>query len=88
MQQQPAIATVHRRNTETHETSGTVAQLMGDPVPFGNGIGAKQHSSYFTVSRTVETAVKGPQGEDEPVPPRLGERRWVRTRTTALESAP
>ena len=61
MQKQPPIATVHHRNTKTHEASRAIAQFMGDPVPFRNGIGAKQRSGNLTVSRAVETAIKSAQ---------------------------
>jgi hypothetical protein len=88
MQKQPPIATVHHRNTKPHEASRAIAQFMGDPVSLRNGIGAKQSSSNFTVSRAIETAIKGAQGEDEPVSTDLGKRRWVGAWTAAVERAP
>src|SRR5260370_8336244 len=88
MQQQPAIATVHHRNTKTHEASRAIAQFMRDPLPLRNGIGAKQRSSNFPVSRAIETAIKAAQGEDEPVPARLGKCSWVGAWTATVERAP
>jgi hypothetical protein len=88
MQKQPPIATVHHRNTKTHKATRAIAQFMGDPISLRNGIGAKQRSSNFAVSRAVETAIKGAQGEDEPVSADLGKRRWVWARTATVERAP
>ena len=87
MQKQPAIATVHHRNTKTHEASRAIAQFMGDPISLRNGIGAKQRSSNFAVSRAIETAIKGAEGEDEPVSAVLGKRRWVGARTATVAQA-
>ena len=40
------------------------------------------------MSRAIETAIEGAQGEDEPVSADLGERRRVGAWTTAVERAP
>jgi hypothetical protein len=88
MQKQPPIATVHHRNTKTHEASGTIAQFMGDPISLRNGIRTKQRSSNFTVSRAIETAIKAAQGEDEPVSADLGKCCWVGAWAATVERAP
>ena len=88
MQKQPAIATVHHRNTKTHEASRAIAQFMGDPIPLRNGIGAKQRSSNLTMSGAVETAIKSAKGEHESVYPGLRKRRRVRARIAAVECPP
>src|SRR5260370_39356977 len=88
MQKQPAIATVHHRNTKTHEASRAIAQFMRDPIPLRNGIGAKQRSSNFPVRRAIETAIKAAQGEDEPVPADLRKCCWAGAWTATLARAP
>jgi hypothetical protein len=88
MQKQAPISTIHHRNTKPHEASRAIAQFVGDPILLRNGIGAKQRSSNFTVSRAIETAIKAAQGEDEPVSADLGKCRWVGARTATVERAP
>jgi hypothetical protein len=40
------------------------------------------------MSRAIETAIKGAEGEDEPVSTDLGKRRWVGAWTATVERAP
>src|SRR5260370_41314367 len=88
MQKQPAIATVHHRNTKTHEASRAIAQFMRDPIPLRNGIGAKQRNSNFPVSRAIETAIKAAQGEDEPVSADPRKCHWGRAWRATLKRRP
>ena len=88
MQKQATIATVHHGHPQTHEASRAIAEFMRDPVPFWNGICAKQHRCNLTVSRTVETAIEGAQGEHEPASPGLGKCCWIGARPAAIESTP
>jgi len=88
MQKQPSIPTVHHRNTKTHEASGAIAQVMGDPIALQNSIGAKQRRGDLTVSRVVETAIKGAQGEDEPVSATLTSNSPSNGRRTAAGCTP
>jgi hypothetical protein len=88
MQKQAAIAAVHHGYAETHKTRRAIAQFMGDPIPFRNGVGAEQRRSNLTVSGAVETAIEGAKGEDKSAYPGLRERRWIRARVAAVECPP
>jgi len=88
MQKQLPVAAIHQGHPETHEASGAIAQVMGDPAAFWNGVGAKQSGRNLTVRRAIEAAVQRAQGEDKPLSSCVRQRRRVSPRLAAVEHAP
>jgi hypothetical protein len=88
MQKKAAVAAAHHREPEPDDPAGLIAQLVRNPVAFGDGFCVEQDSGDFWISCVLKPAIKRAQREDEPVAPLGCEDADVGTWCSASQPTP
>ena len=88
MQKEAAVAAAHHREPEPDDPAGLIAQLVRNPVAFGDGFRVEQDSGDLGISRAFKPAIERAQRKDEPVAPLGCEDADVGTWCSAGEPSP
>lgn len=88
MQKKAAVAAAHHREPEPDDPAGLIAQLVRNPVAFGDGFRVEQDSGDLGISRAFKPAIERAQRKDEPVAPFRCEDAEVGTWCSAGQPTP
>lgn len=86
--QQCAIAATHQRESGLSQANGSVAQIVGSPIAFGNALRAVYDFGDFPVGGAIYPRVEGAERERVPAAAMRGKRMQRFPRWPAIESPP
>jgi hypothetical protein len=88
MEQQTPIAAPHHTETEAHEANRAITQVVTFPTALERIAGSEQCAGDAAVAGPFLAAIKGAQGEDEPVSTKLRKSGRIGAGVAAIQTSP